>query len=437
MSSGPIATPLGRPVVPDVYAIVVGHASPITSGGSTSGIPAGQPSSTTRRGTSGTCVERGQQLAGHDDRGRAGIGDDPPGLVGLEVDVHRHDDRSEPSARVRRHEELGRVRHEDPHAVAPPYAQPVERVGEVPGRAVQLGVGVHVVVHAQRHGVRSPLRLGQDPGLLDPRLAHRRILPRVHDPGHRAPGDPGTYRPRATDLVTGVAVATAGGRPVPGRVVDSGHGSGITFRKWRTSFRPSWPAASPSGRRPTPPRSGRSSTPPSWSCSATTPSTRRSPTSSAQAGLSNQAFYRHFDGKDALLLALLADGRERLAGTIERRMARAGARDREARVRAWIDAVLDQARDPDGRGRDPAVRRQRRRGSRCSSPTRSRASQDQLVEPLRAIVGADDARAIYHLAMGMVHDALVTRRSPTPRRGRTPSPSSRSEGCDLWNGPVS
>ena len=28
-----------------------------------------------------------------------------------------------------------------------------------------------------------------------------------------------------------------------------------------------------------------------------------------ESGLSNQAFYRHFDGKDALLLALLADGR--------------------------------------------------------------------------------------------------------------------------------
>jgi len=35
-----------------------------------------------------------------------------------------------------------------------------------------------------------------------------------------------------------------------------------------------------------------------------------------ESGLSNQAFYRHFDGKDALLVAVLADGRERLAGTI-------------------------------------------------------------------------------------------------------------------------
>ena len=41
------------------------------------------------------------------------------------------------------------------------------------------------------------------------------------------------------------------------------------------------------------------------------------------AGLSNQAFYRHFRGKDELLLAVLEDGQRRLVGTLERRMARA------------------------------------------------------------------------------------------------------------------
>ncbi|MFM8304473.1 MAG: TetR/AcrR family transcriptional regulator, partial [Actinomycetota bacterium] len=38
------------------------------------------------------------------------------------------------------------------------------------------------------------------------------------------------------------------------------------------------------------------------------------------AGLSNQAFYRHFASKDALLLAVLTDGRQRLLATLTARM---------------------------------------------------------------------------------------------------------------------
>jgi AcrR family transcriptional regulator len=40
-----------------------------------------------------------------------------------------------------------------------------------------------------------------------------------------------------------------------------------------------------------------------------------------EAGLSNQAFYRHFRSKDELLLAILDDGLERLVGYLEHRMA--------------------------------------------------------------------------------------------------------------------
>ncbi len=46
------------------------------------------------------------------------------------------------------------------------------------------------------------------------------------------------------------------------------------------------------------------------------------------AGLSNQAFYRHFRGKDELLLAVLDDGRRRLVGYLERAH---GARSSPAR----------------------------------------------------------------------------------------------------------
>src|SRR5262245_43895028 len=61
-SSSPIATPLGRPVVPDVYAMTVGHPSPTTSGGSNSPSSGALPNAflsfpprpTTSRGTPAT-----------------------------------------------------------------------------------------------------------------------------------------------------------------------------------------------------------------------------------------------------------------------------------------------------------------------------------------------------------------------------------------------
>ncbi|MGZ4799477.1 MAG: TetR/AcrR family transcriptional regulator [Acidimicrobiia bacterium] len=128
------------------------------------------------------------------------------------------------------------------------------------------------------------------------------------------------------------------------------------------------------------------------------------------AGLSNQAFYRHFRGKDELLVALLEDGRQRLLATIERRMARAdGAADQ---VRAWIEAVLAQARDPEAAA---ATRPFAINGDRLAVqfPDETRRSRDRLVDPLRAIVDDAAALAVYHLAMGTVHDALANREVPT------------------------
>jgi len=132
-----------------------------------------------------------------------------------------------------------------------------------------------------------------------------------------------------------------------------------------------------------------------------------------ESGLSNQAFYRHFDGKDALLVAVLADGRERLAGTIQRRIARAGT-DRDARIRAWIAAVLDQARDP---GAAAATRPFVAHADRLANefPGEVARSREQIEAPLAAVVGADDAHAVYHLTMGVVHEALGQRRAPTRR----------------------
>ena len=62
------------------------------------------------------------------------------------------------------------------------------------------------------------------------------------------------------------------------------------------------------------------------------------------AGLSNDAFYRHFPSKDALVAAILDDGAERLRGYLDHQM------DKEptpaGQVRRWVEGVLAQA-DPE------------------------------------------------------------------------------------------
>jgi AcrR family transcriptional regulator len=65
----------------------------------------------------------------------------------------------------------------------------------------------------------------------------------------------------------------------------------------------------------------------------------------AAAGLSNDAFYRHFSSKDQLVAAILADGSERLCSYLAHQMAKADSPD--GAVRAWVEGVLAQAADDD------------------------------------------------------------------------------------------
>jgi AcrR family transcriptional regulator len=61
----------------------------------------------------------------------------------------------------------------------------------------------------------------------------------------------------------------------------------------------------------------------------------------AAAGLSNDAFYRHFPSKDALVGALLEDGAQRLGSYLAHQMAKESSP--ESRVRRWVAGVLSQA----------------------------------------------------------------------------------------------
>ena len=73
----------------------------------------------------------------------------------------------------------------------------------------------------------------------------------------------------------------------------------------------------------------------------------------ATAGLSNDAFYRHFPSKDALVAAILEDGTERLGSYLAHQMAKEATP--KAKVRAWVEGVLAQAVDEDSASTTLAV----------------------------------------------------------------------------------
>jgi len=133
-----------------------------------------------------------------------------------------------------------------------------------------------------------------------------------------------------------------------------------------------------------------------------------------EADLSNQAFYRHFPSKDALLLAVLADGQHQLVAHLERRMA--DASDPAEQVQRWIVGVMAQARDRDAA---EATRPFACNGVRLADlfPADLAASRAELVASLapsvRALGGSDeDAELIQELAFARMNDAIAHRRVP-------------------------
>ena len=134
------------------------------------------------------------------------------------------------------------------------------------------------------------------------------------------------------------------------------------------------------------------------------------------AGLSNQAFYRHFASKDALLLAVLADGQRQLVEYLRARMA--SSDDAEAQVRLWIEGVLAQARNPEAA---EATRPFAINGARLADryPEDLAATRADLLTTLapsvKALGGTDhDAAFVCELALARMNDAIVQRRSPEP-----------------------
>ncbi len=136
-----------------------------------------------------------------------------------------------------------------------------------------------------------------------------------------------------------------------------------------------------------------------------------------EAGVSNQAFYRHFRSKDEFLLAVLDDGLRELVGYLRHRME--GAETATERIRCWIQGVLVQGLNTEAADATrPFVVPQARLAERFPAEVAESVQQltalvaEAIAEGVESgeLTGSDpdrDAGLIYDLAMGWLQRALV------------------------------
>jgi AcrR family transcriptional regulator len=126
-----------------------------------------------------------------------------------------------------------------------------------------------------------------------------------------------------------------------------------------------------------------------------------------RAGLSNQAFYRHFRSKDELVTML--------EGYLEHRMASFSSP--EDRVRAWLEGMLEQALDPEAAAATRPFALSRARLADLF-PREVEESEQRLTAMLRdalhesggVLRSADpqrDAETLYDLALGWMQRRLA------------------------------
>jgi AcrR family transcriptional regulator len=137
----------------------------------------------------------------------------------------------------------------------------------------------------------------------------------------------------------------------------------------------------------------------------------------AAAGLSNDAFYRHFASKEALVAAILDDGSDRLSSYLDHQMAKASTP--AEKVRSFVAGVMSQAVDEEIAATTRAVlwnggTLTEQLGSSRNSPAASLAPR--LREPFAQLGSRDpdaDAMLAAHAAVGRLSDYLSQRVQPT------------------------
>ena len=155
----------------------------------------------------------------------------------------------------------------------------------------------------------------------------------------------------------------------------------------------------------------------------------------AEAGLSNEAFYRHFPSKDALVAAILEDGTDRLHSYVAHQMSKESTA--EARLRRWVEGVLSQADDDSAETTRAVMWNAGSMGEEImSSPPSVAGRLAALVHDAYAELGSADpefdASLAAHATIGKLSDYLWRQLRPTESdvdritafclRIRTPAP---------------
>lgn len=137
----------------------------------------------------------------------------------------------------------------------------------------------------------------------------------------------------------------------------------------------------------------------------------------AEAGLSNDAFYRHFPSKQALVSALVEEGAERVATATARKMA--SHDEPEAKVRCWLDAMLGRTKGRHAADANAvfAISDSGNSGLATGDHAARLPLAELLHEPFRALGSADpvlDAELVTHAVSNRVAGHLRAGTTPTP-----------------------